>query len=170
MPYFIVPALVDEVMLAVLSTVVNRPVEAIDEPIDTLLNPDTVSPKDTAVEPNVMLEFTRPELGNPVAFVRTSVDGVPKLGVTSVGLVANTSDPVPVSSVTADLKFALVGVAKNVATPVPRPLTPVEIGNPVALVNVTDVGVPNAGVTSVGDVSRTTFPVPVVAVEEAAVS
>ena len=117
-----------------------------------------------------MLEFTRPELGKPVAFVRTSVLGVPRLGVTKVGLVANTSEPDPVSSVTAEAKLALVGVAKNVDTPVPRPLTPVDIGNPVALVNVTDVGVPSAGVTSVGDVDNTTLPVPVVAVEDAAVN
>lgn len=45
---------------------------------------------------------------------------------------------------TADARFALDGVAKNVATPVPRPLTPVLIGNPVAFVRVPDDGVPNA--------------------------
>jgi hypothetical protein len=60
--------------------------------------------------------------GKPVALVRVPDDGVPRAGVTSVGLVANTRDPVPVSSVTAAAKFALVGVAKNVATPVPRPV------------------------------------------------
>ena len=60
--------------------------------------------------------------------------GVPKLGVTSVGLVANTNEPEPVSSVTAEAKLALVGVPKNVATPVPRPLTPELIGKPVQLV------------------------------------
>ncbi len=38
----------------------------------------------------------------------------------SVGLVANTIDPLPVSSVTAAAKFALVGVAKNDWTPVPK--------------------------------------------------
>lgn len=61
-----------------------------------------------------------------------------------VGLVANTRGPDPVSSVTADARFADDGVAKNVATPVPRPLTPVPIGNPVAFVRVPDDGVPNA--------------------------
>ena len=45
---------------------------------------------------------------------------------------------------TADARFALVGVAKNVATPVPRPLTPVLIGSPVAFVRVPDDGVPRA--------------------------
>ena len=41
------------------------------------------------------------------------------------------------------------------------PLTPVVKGSPVALVNVPDDGVPKAGVTNVGDVLRTTDPVPV---------
>jgi hypothetical protein len=60
--------------------------------------------------------------GKPVALVRIPDEGVPRAGVTRVGLVANTRAPVPVSSVTAALKFALDGVAKNVATPVPRPV------------------------------------------------
>ena len=38
--------------------------------------------------------------GSPVALVRTMVEGVPRLGVTKVGEVANTSAPLPVSSVT----------------------------------------------------------------------
>ena len=42
-----------------------------------------------------------------------------------------------------------------------KPTTPVVNGNPVALVNVTEVGVPRTGVTSVGDVERTTEPEPV---------
>jgi len=82
--------------------------------------------------------------GNPVVLVRVPLVGVPSIGVTNVGDVANTNEPVPVSSVTADAKLALVGVARNVATPVPKPLTPVEIGNPVAFVNVPDDGVPKA--------------------------
>ena len=41
------------------------------------------------------------------------------------------------------------------------PVTPVVSGKPVALVKVADAGVPRAGVTSVGDVDRTTFPEPV---------
>lgn len=43
------------------------------------------------------------------------------------------------------------------------PVTPVVRGKPVAFVRVAEDGVPSAGVTSVGDVARTTFPVPVVA-------
>lgn len=49
-----------------------------------------------------------------------------------------------------------------VATPVPRPLTPDEIGNPVAFVRVAKDGVPRLGVTNVGDVSNTMLPEPVV--------
>lgn len=70
--------------------------------------------------------------------------GVPNTGVVSVGDVAKTNEPDPVSSVTAAARFALDGVAKNVATFVPRPLTPVEMGKPVALVSVPLEGVPNA--------------------------
>ena len=40
----------------------------------------------------------------------------PILGVTRVGVFAKTNEPVPVSSVTAAAKLALVGVARNVAT------------------------------------------------------
>ena len=72
-------------------------------------------------------------------------DAVPTvILVPKVGAVENTSDPDPVSSVTADARFADDGVAKNVATPVPRPLTPVLIGSPVAFVRVPDDGVPSA--------------------------
>jgi len=97
----------------------------------------------------------------PVMFVPTKAEGVPSAGVTSIGDVANTKAPVPVSSVTAEAKLAELGVAKNVATPVPKPLIPVLTGSPVAFVNVTEVGVPNTGVTSVGDVAKTLLPVPV---------
>ena len=68
----------------------------------------------------------------------------PITGVTKVGEVANTLEPVPVSSVNKAAKLALDGVAKNVAAPVPSPETPVEIGKPVQLVKVPLDGVPNA--------------------------
>ena len=42
---------------------------------------------------------------------------VPKIGVTKVGLVLNTNSPVPVSSVIAARRFALVGLAKKVCIP-----------------------------------------------------
>lgn len=41
--------------------------------------------------------------------VSVPLDGVPSTGVTSVGDVANTSDPVPVSSLIAVRRFALDG-------------------------------------------------------------
>ena len=88
-------------------------------------------------------------------------EATPNTGVTRVGDVANTKDPVPVSSVTAVIKLAEDGVAKNVATPAARPDTPVEIGRPVQLVRVPDEGVPKAGVTRVGDVANTKAPLPV---------
>jgi hypothetical protein len=82
-------------------------------------------------------------------------------GVTRVGEVANVRAPLPVSSVTAEARFALDGVPRNVATPAARPLTPVLIGKPVALVRVPLDGVPRAGVTSVGEVAKTSAPLPV---------
>ena len=95
-------------------------------------------------------------------FTKLPLDGVPKAGVTNVGLVAKTNDPVPVSSVTAAARFALDGVAKNVATPVPKPLTPVLMGKPVVFVKTPLAGVPRAGAVNVGLVNVT--PVNVVTV------
>ena len=86
--------------------------------------------------------------GRPVAFVKVTDDGVPSAGVTNVGLLANTKAPVPVSSDTAAAKLADDGVPKNVATPVPKPETPVLIGRPVAFVSVAADGVPRAGAVS----------------------
>jgi hypothetical protein len=85
----------------------------------------------------------------------------PMTGETKVGVLAKTNAPVPVSSVIALIKFELVGVAKNDAIHVPKPLTPVAIGKPVAFVNVAEVGIPKIGVVKVGLVDNTTFPEPV---------
>src|ERR1700761_2316548 len=71
-------------------------------------------------------------------------------GVVIVGLVVQTIELEPV---TAEV------IA--VATPVPSPLTPVVIGNPVQLVRVPEAGVPRAGVTKVGEVAKTRLPEPV---------
>ena len=101
------------------------------------------------------------EIGRPVQLVRVPEVGVPNNGVVRVGDVANTKSPVPVSSVTADIKLAEDGVAKNAATFAAKPETPVEIGRPVQLVNVPDVGVPNNGVVRVGEVANTKSPLPV---------
>jgi len=70
----------------------------------------------------------------------------------NVGDALNTKVEEPVSSVTAEAKLAELGVAKKVATPVPRPDTPEEMGRPVQLVNVPELGVPSTGVVNVGDV------------------
>ena len=103
-----------------------------------------------------------PELmGKPVALVNTAVEGVPRLGVVSTGLVENTTLPVPVSSVNADARLELDGVAKNVATPVPNPEIPVATGRPVALVNVAVEGVPRLGVVNTALAENTKLPVPV---------
>jgi hypothetical protein len=114
----------------------------------------------------------RPEtpvaIGKPVQFVRVPDDGVPRAGVTSVGELANTSAPEPVSSDTAEARLAEDGVAKKVATPEPNPDTPVEIGSPVAFVRVAEEGVPSAGVTSVGELAKTKAPDPVSSVTAAA--
>lgn len=110
-------------------------------------------------------------------FVRSVIVPVPKVMVpekfaaaavivpVNVGEPANTAAPVPVSSVSAAARFALDGVARNVATPVPSPLMPVATGRPVAFVSVTEVGVPRTGVVNVGDVVRANVPVPDVLVK-----
>jgi hypothetical protein len=130
----------------------------LNDPKEVALPTEVTAPVKLALV--VTLPAVRPE-AVPVMFVPTKADGVPKAGVTKVGLVANTKEPVPVSSVTAEIRLADEGVAKNVATPVPKPLTPVEIGRPVAFVNTAELGVPNAGVTSVGEFDNTTLVVPV---------
>ena len=98
-----------------------------------------------------------------VVSVLESVKAAALIVPVRVGEPANTAAPVPVSSVSAPRKFADVGVARNVATPVPRPLTPVLIGKPVAFVRTPDAGVPSAGVTKVGLVVMATLPVPLIA-------
>jgi len=57
-----------------------------------------------------------------VTLLTVVADATPSVGVTSVGEVAKTADPEPVSSVKALARFALDGVAKKVATLVPKPL------------------------------------------------
>ena len=113
----------------------------------------------------VSLVLTRVALDGIVVPLILVAVATPRTGVTRVGLVANTKSPVPVSPVTAAARFALVGVPRNVATPVPSevipvpplatgsvPVTPVVSGNPVALVSTPDAGVPKAGVVRVGAV------------------
>lgn len=63
--------------------------------------------------------------GNPVPLVRVIALGVPRFGVESVGELAKTSDPVPVASLTAASRLALVGAPSHVATPEPKEVMPV---------------------------------------------
>jgi hypothetical protein len=81
----------------------------------------------------------------------------PIVGVTNVGLVANTKAPDPVSFVTAAAKLADEGVPKKVAMLAPNPLIPVATGKPVQLVKVPEVGVPNAGVVKMLLVNKLVF-------------
>lgn len=78
--------------------------------------------------------------GNPVQLVKVPEEGVPKTGVTSVGLVDNTVLPDPVEVVTPVPPLATGNV----------PVTPVVRGSPVQLVKVPEEGVPKTGVVSVG--------------------
>ena len=55
-------------------------------------------------------------------------EATPNTGVTKVGEVAKTKSPEPVSLVIAAARFALDGVANQVATPVPKPVTSVTAG------------------------------------------
>jgi len=108
----------------------------------------------------------------PVMFVPTKADGVPRAGVTSVGLLAKTAEPVPVSSVRAVAKLAELNEPKDVAFPTDV-TAPVKLAFvvtlpavrpaavPVMFVPTKADGVPNAGVTRVGEVLRTVFPEPV---------
>ena len=72
-----------------------------------------------------------------MALVKVPLEGVPKAPPLTTGAPAEPTF-----------------TASAVATPVPKPDTPVEIGSPVALVSVPDVGVPKAppDVRSVADV------------------
>ena len=83
----------------------------------------------------------------PDTLVITPDAGVPRAGVTSVGRVANTAPPVPVSSVRAERRLALDGVPMKVATPEPRLVIPVP---PLATGSVPDTPVASAIFAHVG--------------------
>ena len=97
------------------------------------------------VPPRAMVKVpvVPPTMGSPVALVRVPEEGVPKA-----------------PPFTTNAPALPVFTASAVATPVPRPVIP-EMGRPVALVKVKAEGVPKSGVTKVGEVARTTSPVPV---------
>ena len=107
--------------------------------------------------------------------------GVPKMGVTKVGLVAKTAAPLPVSSVKAPAKLAEVNEPKDVALPteVTMPVRfalvvtvpavkPAAV--PVMLVPTRAEGVPRFGVTRVGLFAKTLAPLPVSSVSAPAKS
>ena len=108
-----------------------------------------------------------------------TLDGLPSAGVTNVGLVANTAEPVPVSSVKALAKLAELNEPSSVALPVDV-TAPVKFAfvvtlpavNPAAVpvmfVPIRADGVPRSGVTKVGEVLNTKL-VEVVPVAPAAV-
>ena len=72
-------------------------------------------------------------MGKPVAFVSVPDEGVPKAPPLTTGAPAEPTL-----------------IAKAVATPVPKPVIPVDKGKPVQFVKVPEVGVPSTGVVSVG--------------------
>ena len=78
----------------------------------------------------------------------------------NAGELEYTTLPVPVSSVKADARFTLDGVESHVPTLLPSPVMPA-IGRPVAFVSVRADGVPRFGVVKVGEVPKTSAPVPV---------
>ena len=90
------------------------------------------------------------------------------LGVDKVGEFAKTSAPEPVSSVTAKAKLDELGTPRNAATPVPRPLIPVDTGRLVQLERFPEDGVPRFGDIKVGELANTKAPEPVSSVTAAA--
>jgi hypothetical protein len=86
----------------------------LNEPRDVALPVEVIAPVRLALV--VTLPAVKPE-AVPVMFVPTNALGVPRAGVISVGDVANTAEPVPVSSVNAAIKFAEENDPKDVALP-----------------------------------------------------
>jgi hypothetical protein len=113
------------------------------------------------VEPSARVRVAAVAGAVTVTLLRLVAEATPRVGVVRDGLVLNTRLPVPVSSVTAANRFELLGVAKKVATPFPRPAIPVDTGRPVALVRLAKDGVPMFGVVRTGLVANTRAPEPV---------
>ena len=114
--------------------------------------------------------------GNPVRLVATPEVGVPRIGVTKVGEVDNTVLPVPVEVVTPVPPLATASVALRPAAFPPifklatgvvevtiRGAVPVgtfEVNDPVSL-RLVPVAPRINGVTRIGELDKTVFPVPV---------
>jgi hypothetical protein len=137
----------------------------------------------------VVAEFKSPAFGRPVAFVRTSADGVPSAGVTRVGDVESTVFPLPVLVVTpvppwftgnAEDKCVMVTWFEEsmsppvmMAVPVPAGMVNVLVPRPVPVtgcrVTVPDMVLPNVilpsdivGIPSAIAVLKPRVPVPFV--------
>ena len=67
--------------------------------------------------PTGRVPVTPVERGKPVALVRTMAVGVPRAGVTSVGLLDRTTEPVPVDVVTPVPPLATASVPARVSVP-----------------------------------------------------
>ncbi len=116
---------VNEVLIVVVVAV--RSVMVVVARVDVA---DTSSVEESVVAPLAVsaanvVEPATPRVPLREAFAALSVP-------VSVGDAENTTEPDPVSSVSAEAKFAELGVERKVAMPVPKPDTPVEIGSPVA--------------------------------------
>jgi len=159
-------------------------------PPDRVVAPDVLSvvnaPDDAVEAPTVPLMFIE---AVPVRFVTTPLLGVPRAGVTRVGLVANTFAPDPVSlvsaaancaevneprlvalpvEVTAPVRFALVVTVEALVAVAAFPPIFNAVAVPVTFVITPEAGVPKAGVTNVGLVANTAAPVPVSSVSAVA--
>lgn len=97
------------------------------------------------------------------AVVASCVVAVPAVAVGAVGVPASAGDVVRTGP-----PEPVAALASPVATPVPRPDTPVEIGKPVAFVSVAAEGVPKFGVVKTGDVCSAIPPEPETAAASAA--
>ena len=118
------------------SVKVGLPVQLVNTPLVGVPNTGVTMTMLVLVHAEITPLATVPKTG--AVIVGEVKVGEVKVGVANVGLVPNTNAPVPVSPVTAEAKFALDGVAKNVATPAPKPLIPDATGKPVQLVNTPD--------------------------------
>ncbi len=100
------------------------------------------------------------------------MEGVPRFGVIKVGEVEKTAEPLPVSSVKAVARLAELNEPNEVALPV-LIIAPVKFALvvtvpavnpgavPVIFVPIRTEGVPRFGVTKVGEVEKTSEPLPV---------
>lgn len=115
-----------------------------------------------------MVPVEPPAVNDPVKTAALNVEafsvpplttGIDRVGADRNGAFWNTFAPVPVSSVRAAARLALLGVARNVATPVASPEIPVDTGSPVQLDKVPLAGVPSAGADNVGALNVPPFTV-----------